>query len=142
MQKLHVSVALLRQQQQADCMAAEALRTVTWRMLCSLPGSTLWAVPYNNLPSIHVVLQALHVCIALLDRQQQQAGQVRGEGLRQSVERAAAASAELDSKLEADTIDGVCLHADRLAALLDASPETPELVSALPAFLTWNPRVC
>lgn len=74
-------------------------------------------------------MQALHVCIALLDRQHPQP--VLGHSLRQSVERAAAAAAELDSKLEAETIEGVCQHAHRLAALLDVAPSTSELVSPL-----------
>lgn len=76
-----------------------------------------------------IVLQALHVCIALLDRQHPEPAP--GQSLRQSVERAAAAAAELDSQLEADTVEGVCQHAHRLAALLDVAPDTAELVSLL-----------
>lgn len=72
-------------------------------------------------------LQALHVCIALLDRQRPEPAP--GQPLRQSVERAAAAAAELDSKLEMETIEGVCQHAHRLAALLDVAPSVSELVS-------------
>lgn len=77
-------------------------------------------------------IQALHICIALLERQQAPQGQAqaRGEALRQSVERAAAASAELDSKLEADAVGSICHHSTRLAALLDTSTQLTQLVSA------------
>ena len=44
------------------------------------------------------------------------------------MERSAAASAELDSKLEADTVTGICQHSARLAALLNINPHTPQLV--------------
>ena len=47
------------------------------------------------------------------------------------MERAAAASAELDSKLEADAVEGICQHSNRLAALLDTSPQLDQLVSKL-----------
>jgi len=46
------------------------------------------------------------------------------------MERSAAATAELDSKLEADTLEGICQHSARLAALLDTSPRLMQLVSA------------
>lgn len=46
------------------------------------------------------------------------------------MERSAAATAELDSKLEADTVEGICQHSARLAALLDISPQITQLVSA------------
>lgn len=78
-------------------------------------------------------LQALHICIALLEGRQAsppaQAGG-RGEALRQSVERAAAAGAELDSKLEADAVASICHHSPQLSALLDTSPQFTCLVSA------------
>ncbi len=45
------------------------------------------------------------------------------------MERSAAATAELDSKLEADTVEGICQHSGRLAALLDTSPQLTQLVS-------------
>jgi hypothetical protein len=47
------------------------------------------------------------------------------------MERSAAATAELDSKLEADTVEGICQHSARLAALLDTSPQITQLVSQL-----------
>ena len=76
--------------------------------------------------------QALHICIALLERRQAPQGQAqaRGAALRQSVERAAAASAELDSKLEADAVACICQHSARFAALLDTSNQLTQLVSA------------
>lgn len=76
-------------------------------------------------------MQALNICIALLERRQGPAAQAggRGEALRQSIERAAAASAELDSKLEADAVASICLHSTRLAALLDTSTQFTQLVS-------------
>ena len=76
-------------------------------------------------------IQALHICIALLERRQAPSGQAggRGEALRQSVERAAAAGAELDSKLEADAVASICHHSARLAALLDTSTQLTQLVS-------------
>ena len=46
------------------------------------------------------------------------------------MERSAAATAELDSKLEADTVEGICQHSARLATLLDTSPQIMQLVSA------------
>ena len=76
--------------------------------------------------------QVLHICIALLERRQAPpSGQVggRGEALRQSVERAAAASAELDSKLEADAVASICHYSACLAALLDTSTQVTQLVS-------------
>ena len=79
-------------------------------------------------------IQALHICIALLERRQAPQGQAqgrhKGEALRQSVERAAAANAELDSKLEADAVASICHHSARLAALLDTSTQLTQLVSA------------
>lgn len=72
--------------------------------------------------------QALHICIALLERRQPPESSNQGEeALRQSVERAAAATAELYSKLEGDTVEGICQHTDRLAALLDIPPERAQL---------------
>ncbi|KAL3130903.1 hypothetical protein ABBQ38_000230 [Trebouxia sp. C0009 RCD-2024] len=73
--------------------------------------------------------QALHICIALLERRQAPQAQAggRGEPLRQSVERAAAAGVELDSKLEADAVASICHHTPHLAALLDTSPPFTQL---------------
>lgn len=67
----------------------------------------------------------------------------RGEALRQSVERAAAASAELDSKLEADAVASICHYSACLAALLDTSTQVTQLVSGfgqlhLPAHASVN----
>ena len=77
--------------------------------------------------------QALHICIALLERRQPPESSNQGEeALRQSVERAAAATAELNSKLEGDTVEGICQHTDRLAALLDSPPQRSQLVSIIP----------
>ena len=73
--------------------------------------------------------QALHICIALLERRQAPPAGRQADALRQSMERAAAASAELDSKLEADAVEGICQHSNRLAALLDTSPQLDQLVS-------------
>lgn len=77
-------------------------------------------------------IQALNICIALLERRQAPQGQAqgRGEALRQSVERAAAAGLELDSKLEADAVASICHHSARLAALLDTSTQLTQMVSA------------
>ena len=78
------------------------------------------------------MLQALHICIALLERRQPPESSSQGEeALRQSVERAAAATAELNSKLEGDTVEGICQHTNRLAALLDSSPQRAQLVSIM-----------
>ena len=73
--------------------------------------------------------QALHIRNELLERRPPSAAGARGDALRQSMERSAAASAELDSKLEADTVDGICQHSARLAALLQISPDTLHMVS-------------
>ena len=73
--------------------------------------------------------QALHICIALLERRQPSQASGRADAVRQSMERSAAATAELDSKLEADTVEGICQHSGRLAALLDTSPQLTQLVS-------------
>lgn len=85
------------------------------------------------MPSVSYILaiQALHICIALLERRQAPQAQAggRGEPLRQSVERAAAAGVELDSKLEADAVASICHHTPHLAALLDTSPPFTQLVS-------------
>ncbi|KAA6426332.1 MAG: serine threonine- phosphatase 6 regulatory subunit 3-like isoform X2 [Trebouxia sp. A1-2] len=71
--------------------------------------------------------QALHICIALLERRQPSQAGGRADAVRQSMERSAAATAELDSKLEADTVEGICRHSARLAALLDTSPQITQL---------------
>ena len=84
--------------------------------------------------------QALHICIALLERRPPSSAGARGDALRQSMERSAAASAELDSKLEADTVTGICQHSARLAALLNISPDTPHMVSPRGLGLTASNR--
>lgn len=56
------------------------------------------------------------------------------------MERSAAASAELDSKLEADTVNGICQHSARLAALLNISSDTPHMVSPHGLGLTTSIR--
>lgn len=89
----------------------------------------------NRLPNKLLLPQVLHICIALLERRQPQAqAGGRADGLRQSVERAAAAGAELDSRLEADAVASICQHSAGLTALLDTTPQLPQLVSIFSSF--------
>ena len=117
---------------------SSAWHAIASKGLVAMVPSQLQFLPSKlpkQLPDKLLLQQVLHICIALLERRQPAQAGGSADGLRQSVERAAAAGAELDSKLEADAVSSICQHSAGLSALLDTTPQLPQLVSACPVLL-------